>query len=101
MHRRDVFQKGNICGTRYEWKTYTNPDNLLHTAPGRLENGFQITAALSRLLGDGSVDEIALSVGWDLTGAPDLASCFDGLAVWSCSYIWEGGLATYDGRGDW
>jgi hypothetical protein len=70
-------------------KTYTNPHHLVHTAAGRFEDGFQIAAALGRLLGDGAFDQVALGVGGDLTSTPDLAGGFDGLTVWSCCCLWE------------
>jgi hypothetical protein len=72
-------------------KTYTNSHHLVHTAAGRFEDGFQIAAALGRLLGDGALDQVALGVSGDLAGTPDLAGGFDGLAVWSCCCWWEGG----------
>ena len=72
-------------------KTYTNPHHLVHTTASRFEDGFQIAAALGRLLGDGALDQVALGVGGDLAGTPDLAGGFDGLAVWSCCCWWEGG----------
>jgi hypothetical protein len=86
-HRKELKQ-GRQTGRQ---KTYTNPHYLVHTAAGRFEDGFQIAAALGRLLGDGALDQVALGVGGDLAGTPDLAGSFDGLAVWSCCCWWEGG----------
>lgn len=46
---------------------------------------------MGRLLGNGALDQIALGVGRDLAGTPDLAGGFDGLAVWPCCCWREGG----------
>jgi hypothetical protein len=87
---QDVTAKSSSRQTGKQ-ETYTNPHHLVHTAAGCFEDGFQIAAALGRLLGDGTLDQIALGVGGDLAGTPDLAGGFDGLAVWSCCCWWEGG----------
>jgi hypothetical protein len=76
-------------GRQWRQKTYPHPHHLVHTAAGRFEDGFQIAAALGRLLGDGALDQVALGVGGDLAGTPDLAGGFDCLAIWSCCCWWE------------
>lgn len=46
-----------------------------------LENGIQVLAALSRLLGDGALNQSAISSKGDLAGAVDGSRSLDGLRL--------------------
>ena len=61
--------------------THANANDLVDAAARRLEDGFEVSAALGRLLGYGAVDQRAGGVGGDLPRDPDLAGRFDRLAV--------------------
>lgn len=76
--------------------TYTDADDLVHAAPGRLDDALDVLDALARALGDGALDHLARGVGVDLAGDPDLSGGFDGLAVrrggWGLERLAEGVL---------
>ena len=63
--------------------TYTDSDDLVDTTSPSFKHGFEIHAALARLLCNGALDEVSGGVGGDLASAPDLAGGFDGVGVWS------------------
>lgn len=67
-------------------ETYTNPNDLGNVAPALLEDGLEVLAAARRLLGDGALDQRPGGVGRDLPRDPDLAGCFDRLAVGAGGY---------------
>lgn len=48
---------------------------------GLLENGIQVLAALSRLLGDGALNQSAIGSEGDLAGAVDGSGSLDGLRL--------------------
>ena len=56
-------------------------DGTVNVAAGVLENVLERFAAGLGLVGDAAADEVALGVGGDLAGDPDLASGFDGLGL--------------------
>lgn len=53
----------------------------MDTAAGVLEDVLERLAAGFGLVGDAAADELALGVGGDLAGDPDLAGGFDGLGL--------------------
>ena len=56
-------------------------DNLGDGRAGLLNDGLDVLAALSRLLGDGALDEGAVRLEGDLAGAVDSSRGLDGLGL--------------------
>jgi hypothetical protein len=67
--------------------SYSDPDNLIDAAARGLEDRLEIAAAGGRFVGDGSLHQLAVAVGGDLAGAPDLPVGSDRLAVRPGSWI--------------
>lgn len=57
-------------------------DHLLDSRAGSGEHGLQVLDASTGLLLNGALDEVALSIQGDLTGAVDGAGSLDGLGLW-------------------
>ena len=63
-------------------KGSTHLDGTVDVAAGVLEDVLERLAAGLGLVGDAAADEVALGVGRDLAGDPDLAGGFDSLGLW-------------------
>ena len=57
-------------------------DGTVDVAAGVLEDVLERFAAGLGLVGDAAANEVALGVGGDLAGDPNLAGGFDGLGLW-------------------
>jgi len=56
-------------------------DDLVQAGTGGLDYSLDVLEALSRLVTNGTVNQVTLSVGWDLTRAVDSNWCLDGLGL--------------------
>lgn len=83
------------------YNTHRNLEDLLHARASRLDNGLDVLAAETGLLGDGPLNQDAVLGEGDLTGEEDLAVDLDGLRLLIKVSVWFIVIAVCGGIGGW